>query len=57
MEDRQSNDVFFFAGIAAGYAWNSAPIDRTNILRGTVAVGREFQFLIDINLSALPQLT
>ena len=57
MEDRQSNDVFVSTGIAAGYAWNSAPIDRTNILRGTVAVGREFQFLIDINLFALPQLT
>ena len=57
MEDRQSNDVFVPAGIAVGYAWNSAPIDGTDILRSTVAIGREFRFLIDINLSALPQLT
>ena len=57
MEDRQSNDVFVPAGIAAGYAWNSAPIDGTDILRSTVAIGREFRFPIDIDLSALPQLT
>ena len=48
VEDRQSNDVFFPAGITAGYAWNSAPIDSTNILRSTVAIGREFLFPIDI---------
>ena len=57
MEDRQSNDVFVPAGIAAGYALNSASIDGTDILRSTVAIGREFRFPIDINLSALPQLT
>ena len=57
MEDRQSNDVFVPAGIAAGYAWNSAPIDGTDILRSTVVIGREFRFSIDINLSAPPQLT
>ena len=43
--------------IAAGYAWNSAPIDGTDILRSTVAIGREFRFPIDIDLSVLPQLT
>ena len=57
MEDRQSNDVFVPAGIAAGYAWNGVPKYGTNILRSTVAIGREFRFPIDINLSALPQLT
>ena len=57
MEDRQGNDVFVPTGIAAGYAWNSAPIDDTDILRSTVSIGREFSFPIDINLSALPQLT
>ena len=56
MEDRQSNDVFVPTGIAAGYAWNSASIDGTDILRSTVAVGRKFRFPIDIDLSALPQL-
>ena len=57
MEDQQSNDVFVPAGIAEGYAWNSAPINGTDILRSTVAVGREFRFPIDIDLSAFPQLT
>ena len=57
IEDRQSNDVFVPVGIAAGYAWNSAPIDRTSILRSTVAIGRSIRFPIDIDLSALPQLT
>ena len=57
MEDRQSNDVFVHTGIAAGYAYNSASIDGTDILRSTVAIGRQFRFPIDINLPALPQLT
>ena len=55
VEDRQSNDVFVPAGIA--YAWNSAPINGTDILRSTVAIGREYIFPIDIDLSTLPQLT
>ena len=57
MEDRQSNDVFVPAGIAAAHAWNSAPINGTDILRSTVAIGQEFRFTIDIHLSALPQIT
>ena len=57
MEDRKSNDVFVPVGIAAGYAWNNAPIDGTHISRSTVAIGHEVWFQIDINLSAaLPQL-
>ena len=36
---------------------SSLPIDDTDILRSIVAIGREFRFPIDINLSALPQLT
>ena len=56
MKDRQSNDIYVPARIAAGYAWNSVPIDVTDILRSSVAIGREFRFPIDINLSALPQL-
>ena len=55
MEDRQNNDVFVPAGIATEYAWNIAPIDETDMLRSTVAIGRKVRFFIDINLSALPQ--
>ena len=57
MEDRQSNDVFIPDGTATGCGWSNALIDGTDILRSTVAIGREFKFPIDINLSALPQLT
>ena len=55
-EDRGTNDIFVPAGIAAGYVWNSAPIDGTDILRSIPAIGRELYFPIDINLSALPKL-
>ena len=37
--------------------WNIAPIDGTNILRSTTTIDHEFRVVIDINLSALPQLT
>ena len=55
-EDRGTNDIFVPAGIAAGYAWNSAPIDGTDILCSIPVIGRELHFPIDINLSALPKL-
>ena len=57
MEDRQSNDVIVPVEIATGYTWNSTPIDGTGILRSTVAIGRNFRFSIDIDLSALFYLT
>ena len=56
MAYRQSNGVIIPDRIAAEYVQNSAPIDETDILRSTVAIGREFQSLTD-NLSALSQLT
>ena len=43
-EDRGTNDIFVPAGIAARYAWNSAPIDGTDILRSIPAIGRELHF-------------
>ena len=52
-EDRDTNDAFVAAGIAAGYAWNSSPIDGTDILRSVPAIGRELRFPLYINLSAL----
>ena len=55
-EDRGTNNVFVPAGIDADYAWNSAPIDDTDIRRSIPDIGRELHFPIDINLSALPKL-
>ena len=57
MEYRLSHDVPVPAEIVAGYSWNSAPIDGTDMLRSIVAIGSVFRFPIDIHLSALPQLT
>mmetsp|Transcript_2602 Transcript_2602/g.3881 ORF Transcript_2602/g.3881 Transcript_2602/m.3881 type:complete len:702 (-) Transcript_2602:652-2757(-) len=38
-------------GVAfAIYGWNSAPVDRTNIIRSFAAMGREFLFPIDIEM-------
>ena len=39
-EDRGTTDVFVSAGIAAGCAWNSAPIDGRDILRIIPVIGR-----------------
>ena len=55
-EDRGTNAIFVPTGIDTGYAWNSAPIDGTDILRSISAVGHELHFPIDINISALPKL-
>ena len=51
-----TNDISVPVGIAAGYAWNSAPIDGIDILRSIPAISCELHFLININISALPKL-
>ena len=38
------------------YAWNSAPIDNIGISRSLATVGREFRFLLDVELSQIPQI-
>ena len=55
-EERGTINIFVPAGIAAGYVWNSAPIDSTYILRSIPAIGRELKFPFDINLNAMPKL-
>ena len=39
-EDRGTNDIYVPFKIAAGYAWNSAPIDGNDILCSIPAIGR-----------------
>ena len=53
-EERGTNDIFVPASIAAAYAWNSAPIDGTGIIRSVPAIGRALHFPLDINLNAAP---
>ena len=38
------------------YAWNSAPIDNTDIIRSVAAVGQEFKFPMDMELQPTPTL-
>ena len=44
------------AGIIARYARNSAPIDSTDILHSILAIDREINFPLNINLNARPNL-
>ena len=38
------------------YAWNSAPIDNTDIQRCVAAIGREFKFPMDMELQPSPTI-
>ena len=55
--DRNTLDCFVEVGLSAGYTWNSAPTDGTEIIRSIPAIGRELRFPLDISLTALPKLT
>jgi len=48
--------VFVQAAGCTAYAWNSSPIDGTDILRCVAALGREFKFPLDIELMAAPTM-
>ena len=56
-KERGDNNIFVHVSIVAGYAWNSAPIDGTDILRSIPTISRELHFLLDINLNAVSKLT
>jgi hypothetical protein len=52
--DRGTHETFVQNSKTSQYAWNSAPIDGTDITRSMVAVGRDFRFPLDVELSAPP---
>ena len=54
--DSKTLGCFTEAGIVAGYAWNSTPIDGTDIIRSIPTIGRELKFPIDISSTSLPPL-
>ena len=56
VEDRGTNDIFVPASIAAAYAWNSASIDGTDIIRSVPAIGQALNFPLDINLNTVSKL-
>ena len=51
---RDTTAVFVEAAQVAAYAWNSAPIDGTDLVRSYIVCGRVFRFPVDIHLAALP---
>ena len=54
--DRGTNIVIKQNAETSQYAWNSAPINGTDISRSIAAIGREFRFPLDVELSPTPQL-
>ena len=51
--DCETFQDFMLGTIFAVYAWNSAPVDGTNIVRSYAAIGREFPFPIDYEREAI----
>jgi hypothetical protein len=58
VNDRNSIEgVYVAASAVAAYAWNSSPIDRTDIVRSVPAVGREFRFPFDFEYVPSPTMS
>jgi hypothetical protein len=55
--DRGTNTVCVEAAHTAAYAWNSSPIDGTDIIRSVPTVGRPFRFPFNLSLSPTPTPT
>ena len=54
--DRGTHESFTTNIKTSQYAWNSAPIDNTDIIRSVAGVGREFKFPMDMKLQPTPAL-
>ena len=54
--DRGTHLVIIQNAKISQYAWNSAPIDGTDIPRSTAAIGRGFLFPLDVDLVPTPTL-
>ena len=52
--DHGTNVIILLNIKISQYAWNSAPIDNTNITRSMADVGREFIFPLDVDLYPTP---
>ena len=55
--DRDTISIFVEAAYTAAYAWNSSPIDGTDIIRSVPAVGRPFRFPYDLTILGKPTPT
>lgn len=54
--DRGTHSTIFQNVKTSQYAWNSSPIDNTDVTRSMAALGREFRFPLDVELSPSPSL-
>ena len=54
--DRGTCNVYLQNTNTSQYAWNSAPIDNTDITRSMVDIGWSFRFPFDIKISPIPLL-
>ena len=54
--DRGTHSIFANNAKTSQYAWNSSPIDGTDITRSMAAIGRDFRFPLDVNLTPTPTL-
>ena len=54
--DRGSHDNFIQDYKTSQYVWKRTPIDDTDIPRSLAAIGREFRFNIDVEISATPTI-
>lgn len=52
--NHDTNQMFAEAAHVAAYAWNLAPIDRTDIVCSYAAFGRVFRFPMDVALGDMP---
>ena len=53
---RGTHNVFLQNAQTSQFAWNSAPMDNTDVVRSQAAVGREFRFPLDVELSVIPPI-
>ena len=54
--DRGTHKIFIQNAKTSQYAWNSAPIDGTDVTRSMAAIGREFRFPLDVSFLPDPKL-
>ena len=54
--DRGTHSTFVQNAKTSQYAWNSAPIDGTDVTRSMAALGREFRFPLDIEMLPKPPM-
>ena len=54
--DRGTLTIIYQNAKQSQYAWNSAPINATDIPRSLAAIGREFRFPLDVEISPTSQI-